>query len=179
MAMSPANLAVSEPHDIDEKVSIAEKHSSSSDYSHPYTEEVLFEDYLHYAAIQRQAEEQAIRGGTVEIAAGGNTQPIRKRSRVDDFIDRTVVWFSEHKGPNVNVDVGDAIAHMHARPRELTPDEEERVNAARALRIASWASVFYLITTDILGPFNAPFAISQVGWVPGKFFVTFFITKGD
>jgi len=35
------------------------------------------------------------------------------------------------------------------------------------LRLASWASVFYLITTDILGPFNAPFAISQVGWVPG------------
>jgi len=35
------------------------------------------------------------------------------------------------------------------------------------LRLANWASIFYLITTDILGPFNAPFAISQVGWVPG------------
>lgn len=48
------------------------------------------------------------------------------------------------------------------------PDDTERMNAARALRLASWASAFYLITTDILGPFNAPFAISQVGWVPGQ-----------
>jgi hypothetical protein len=39
-------------------------------------------------------------------------------------------------------------------------------NASQALRF-SWASVFYLITTDILGPLNAPFAISQTGWVPG------------
>ena len=31
----------------------------------------------------------------------------------------------------------------------------------------SWAAIFYLITTDILGPFNAPFAFSQVGYVPG------------
>ena len=40
----------------------------------------------------------------------------------------------------------------------------------RALTISfsvSWAAIFYLITTDILGPFNAPFAFSQVGYVPG------------
>ncbi|KAK6992188.1 aa-trans domain-containing protein [Favolaschia claudopus] len=43
----------------------------------------------------------------------------------------------------------------------------EKETASRALRLASWSSAFYLITTDILGPFNAPFAISQVGWVPG------------
>jgi hypothetical protein len=49
----------------------------------------------------------------------------------------------------------------------LTADERERINARRALRSASWAAVFYLITTDILGPFNAPFALSQVGYVPG------------
>lgn len=29
------------------------------------------------------------------------------------------------------------------------------------------ATVLFKITTDILGPFNAPFAISQVGYVPG------------
>ena len=37
---------------------------------------------------------------------------------------------------------------------ELTPDEKERLNASRALKSASWAACFYLITTDILGPFN-------------------------
>jgi len=43
----------------------------------------------------------------------------------------------------------------------------EMINARRALRTASWAAIFYLITTDILGPSNAPFAFSQVGYVPG------------
>lgn len=50
---------------------------------------------------------------------------------------------------------------------DLTEDERERLNARRALRTASWWGIFFLITTDILGPFNAPYAISQVGYVPG------------
>lgn len=45
--------------------------------------------------------------------------------------------------------------------------DEELAIANRVLRTAGWMSVFYLITTDILGPFNAPFAFSQVGYVPG------------
>ena len=49
----------------------------------------------------------------------------------------------------------------------MTEDEAERAKASRALRITSWASAFCLITTDILGPFSAPYAVSQVGWVPG------------
>ena len=44
----------------------------------------------------------------------------------------------------------------------------ELTNANRMLRTASWVSVFYLITTDILGPTTAPYAISQLGFVPGS-----------
>lgn len=51
--------------------------------------------------------------------------------------------------------------------RTVSPHQQELLNARRALRTASWLSVFYLITTDILGPFNAPFAFSQVGYAPG------------
>ncbi|EIW74194.1 hypothetical protein CONPUDRAFT_85946 [Coniophora puteana RWD-64-598 SS2] len=40
-------------------------------------------------------------------------------------------------------------------------------HASGALRTASWGSVFYLITTDILGPYSAPFAFQQVGYGPG------------
>jgi amino acid permease len=64
-------------------------------------------------------------------------------------------------------------------PREyghpFTEREVELLNARRALRVASWFSIFYLITTDILGPFNAPFAFSQVGYVPG---VTLYVFMG-
>jgi hypothetical protein len=39
----------------------------------------------------------------------------------------------------------------------------ERKQAYRAFRTAGWISVFYLITTDILGPYSAPWAFAQLG----------------
>ena len=127
-------------------------HSSPS----PLDQKVEFEDYLHFAAIQRREEDLA-------DTSEPQVEKLEKRN-----------WFnrlSEHKGPNVNVNV------HGIKPIPPTADELERENASRALRLASWASVFYLITTDILGPFNAPFAISQVGWVPGTNFQIFFRFK--
>ncbi|RMZ87736.1 hypothetical protein DV736_g5034, partial [Chaetothyriales sp. CBS 134916] len=45
--------------------------------------------------------------------------------------------------------------------------EVEWSNASRAFRTASWGAIFYLITTDILGPFAVPFAIGTLGFGPG------------
>jgi len=63
------------------------------------------------------------------------------------------------------------MAFVRESPEEkdlsLSAHEAEILQARRALRTAGWISVFYLITTDILGPFNAPYAFSQVGYVPG------------
>jgi hypothetical protein len=111
----------------------------------------VFEDYLYYAALQRRAEHRVVPSSSDERL------PERR-------------WFdklSDHKGPNVNVDV----RHVEDANVPTIEDEAERMNAIRALRVTSWISVFYLITTDILGPFNAPFAISQVGWVPGECYI--------
>ncbi|KJA17946.1 hypothetical protein HYPSUDRAFT_45793 [Hypholoma sublateritium FD-334 SS-4] len=127
---------MTEPIHVNEKASI----HGSDDASSQSSAETVFEDYLHFAAVQRLEED------------GGIEAPEKMN------------WFhslSSEKGPNVNVDVRDLKEHP------MTPSEEERSNASRALRLSSWASVFYLITTDILGPFNAPFAIASVGWVPG------------
>ena len=44
---------------------------------------------------------------------------------------------------------------------------EEWVQASRAIRTASWGAVFYLITTDILGPFGLPWAFAAMGYGPG------------
>jgi hypothetical protein len=147
MASSVANTAVSEPiHYSKEK----EAQYVSAELSYGGSDAV-FEDYLHHAALQRLAEEP----GDQEVTLEGR-----------DWFSR----FSHYKGANVNVDVRNV-----SKAVLMTQDEEERANASRALRLASWASVFYLITTDILGPFNAPFAISQVGWVPGISFRRFTI----
>lgn len=35
--------------------------------------------------------------------------------------------------------------------------EDEWLQASRAARTATWGSVFYLITTDILGPYSVPY----------------------
>ncbi|KAH9484608.1 N amino acid transport system protein [Psilocybe cubensis] len=138
MAASPANVAMTElithPNEKGERDSVSTRSSSSKD--------VVFEEYLYYAAIQRLEEE--------------GDRPSRSEGEKG--------WFyklSDYKGRNVNVDVSSAS------PPPMTPEQEETARASRALRLASWLSIFYLITTDILGPFNAPFAISQVGWVPG------------
>lgn len=55
----------------------------------------------------------------------------------------------------------------------LSDEEIEKINAWRALRQASWAGAFYLCTTDILGPFNAPYAFRQNGYVPGTLLYVF------
>ena len=52
--------------------------------------------------------------------------------------------------------------------------QEEWAQAARALRTASWSAVFYLITTDILGPGAVPWSLANMGWVPGIVLYTIF-----
>jgi amino acid permease len=52
--------------------------------------------------------------------------------------------------------------------------EEEWTNASRALRTATRGTIFYLITTDILGPFGLPYAFGGMGWGPGITLFTIF-----
>ncbi|KAF3762282.1 hypothetical protein M406DRAFT_332664 [Cryphonectria parasitica EP155] len=52
--------------------------------------------------------------------------------------------------------------------------DQEWANASRALRTASAAACFYLITTDILGPFGVGFALGTMGWGEGFGFYTLF-----
>ncbi|KAJ3561392.1 hypothetical protein NP233_g10219 [Leucocoprinus birnbaumii] len=108
--------------------------------------DVVFEEYLHYAAIQRH-EEGLGPDGSLKAA---------------DSLNKLCNDLSDYKGPNVNVDPTQKYPDI-----PMTREEDELAAASRSMRLASWASVFYLITTDILGPFNAPYAIAAVGWMPG------------
>ena len=100
--------------------------------THSSHSEIVFEDYLFYATLQRE----------------------------------------EYGDQKINSETTEVIE----KPRELpplSPDEQERMEATRALRITSWISVFYLLTTDMAGSILVPYTISQVGWVPGAIFFTF------
>jgi hypothetical protein len=46
----------------------------------------------------------------------------------------------------------------------MTITDEEWTNASRALRTATRGAIFYLITTDILGPFGLGYAFATMGW---------------
>ncbi|KAJ5432727.1 uncharacterized protein N7458_011883 [Penicillium daleae] len=60
------------------------------------------------------------------------------------------------------------------RERRLMITDEEWTNASRALRSASWGACFFLITTDILGPYSTGFTMGTLGWGPGVAFYTVF-----
>ena len=57
------------------------------------------------------------------------------------------------------------VFNSQGEPNLVTQPELEA--AYRALRVASWQAVFYLITSDILGWFNAPYAFRELGYGPG------------
>lgn len=58
-----------------------------------------------------------------------------------------------------NADVGSAST--------VSVTDEEWKTAARALRTATWGSIFFLVTTDILGWSSCPFVFASVGYGAG------------
>lgn len=160
-------MAASPPHDL----VLDEKHGSSSDehgLSHGkgsadhdgqspgghlavikprmrllHDPNVTFEEYLYYAERTR-AEEDAIANERQEKAA------ISLRSI---FLPSTTNK-GPVSGPGANGPWQAALELNLSDPAvRATITDEDWTNASRALRTASAAACFYLITTDILGPF--------------------------
>jgi hypothetical protein len=94
-----------------------------------------FGEYLEHAVRSREYEEQ-------QHAAGGGTV----RAGFSGIIPDGGMGNGMGEKPTEKANFKNVVA-----VEALTPDEQERLNARRALRSASWAAVFYLITTDILG----------------------------
>ncbi|KAF2963940.1 hypothetical protein GQX73_g9628 [Xylaria multiplex] len=103
--------------------------------------DVTFEEYHYYA--QRTREEQLL----LEAPQWQWRTVFSSRKKTEDAIQGE----GDRTGP---------------RDGHIVTDEEW-VDASRAFRTASWGAVFYLITTDILGPFAVPFAIGTLGYGPG------------
>jgi hypothetical protein len=110
---------------------------SVSDSTKP---EVVFEDYVYYAALQRRDEDVL--------------------HRADSSTPMQDIWFSGIFPVTLKAEQSSDLPPM-------TEDEIEHANASRAVRITSWVSTFYLLMAGIFGPPGIPYAISQLGWVPG------------
>jgi hypothetical protein len=116
-----------------------------------YDSSVTFEEYHYYAQLTR-AEEENYPDHDKERGWLSVIFP----SKSDGGVTQTSDGNSEPKnvgGLNTsNPEVRDVIS------------DEEWANASRALRSATRGAIFYLITTDILGPFGLPYAFGTMGW---------------
>ena len=111
---------------------------------------VTFEEYLHYASISR--------ADTRWKSADADVKPL-KTNFLSPFKSHRVQGgeLSGSNESNTNEkknETGVILANHAPTPRTLVIADEEYVQASRAMRTASWGAVFYLITTDVLGPYS-------------------------
>ena len=107
---------------------------------------VTLEEYLHYAAITR-ADQTALMEGA---------------SSTDDALKVSGLrGFNPFKGTKAGTDAVTSVEIAEKlteaspdRPQPIVITDEEYIQASRAVRTATWGAVFFLITTDILGPWS-------------------------
>ncbi|KAL8784121.1 MAG: hypothetical protein Q9213_004180 [Squamulea squamosa] len=109
---------------------------------------VTFEEYYYYARISRAHPSESL-----------DVQSTTSTSRISRFIHfKKSAVSSAHDNIAVNEKSSDTLPT--AQPWHNVSDEE-RLHASRALRTATWGAVFYLITTDILGPYTTAYASTK------------------
>jgi hypothetical protein len=126
---------------------LAGRHGFTVEAAHVHNDtEVLFEEYLHYSKLTR-AEERAYEGNHINRKDPWSLGGIIKNR------------FSKGHVHEVNA-VVDAGAIITTHNNATTVTDLEWRQASRALRTASWGSIFFLITTDILGPQGAAYVLT-------------------
>lgn len=112
--------------------------------------------YLYYAK-ETRAQEEAASASDPKIGWLGVLWPSKKTQHVVDVPrrDSTTIGMG-----NMSEKKDDSSPE----PTRITVSDEEWMNAQRAVRQASGAACFYLITTDILGPFGLAYSFATVGW---------------
>lgn len=124
---------------------------------------ITFENYVHWAKRSREIEKHILTDN--EGFEGMFRKLLNKKS------DAPVPIQTHTQEQN------STVTDPSAKP-STTDDwgitESEWEQAQRATRTATWGSIFYLISTDILGPTNVPWAISQMGFGPGALLYTVF-----
>ncbi|OJJ43675.1 hypothetical protein ASPZODRAFT_154500 [Penicilliopsis zonata CBS 506.65] len=137
---------------------------------------VTFEEFTYWAKIERKMEEEEYRRYKAVTSGQSFIQSIKgyftsnayedakvrhDASHVPDQGEDQVAQWSEKKNTDPAADDDGAASPIPPDSHDL--DAEWR-QAARAMRIAGWGSIFYLITTDILGWGQTPYVFSNTGY---------------
>jgi hypothetical protein len=130
--------------DVVEKQMVHVKHDPS----------VTFEEYMYYANITRAEELEADKHHRAAMGPRTFKSTIKNR-------------FSTGKETHAVANYPPSPTEGMSEKKELDGSSPTRRNlggvsnseyktASRAIRTATWSSAFFLITTDILGPFSVP-----------------------
>ncbi|PTU21279.1 hypothetical protein P175DRAFT_0459655 [Aspergillus ochraceoroseus IBT 24754] len=126
----------------------------------PHDSTVTFEEYYYYAQLTRAEEDQH----ADEHEGEKGILSIIFPSKGDGGV----------KQVSNNVTRDATTINTSDPATRFTITDEEWTNASRAFRTATRSAAFYLITTDILGPFGLPYAFASMGWGPGVALFTVF-----
>ncbi|KAI1370835.1 transmembrane amino acid transporter protein-domain-containing protein [Hypoxylon crocopeplum] len=139
---------------------------------------VSFEEYMYHAAVTRAEEKEAnarfiaARGPRTikNIIKGRFSRGKKERDASTQVASSLSAGETDEKGRR-----DDALQVAESGSTgNYGVTAEQRETAGRALRTASWGTIFYLITTDILGPMGSPWAFAQMGYGPGVALYTVF-----
>jgi len=123
---------------------------------------VSFEEYAYYASITR-AEEKVENERLVAAAGPKSFKSVIKNRFTNykapvaaDSPSEPSSPSEKHIGMNEKDSNGNQMIPVNNGQDRMRVTDAEYHNASRAIRTAGWSSIFYLVTTDILGPFSTP-----------------------
>jgi hypothetical protein len=121
---------------------------------------VTIEEYMYWASISRHEESMLPKTqGPVAKLLGSSKSSAAVQQSHDARNDLSMTEMKDVKA---------------APPTAEIVSDGEWDQAQRAARTAGWAAIFYLITTDVLGPYTVPWAMAQMGYGPGISLYTVF-----
>lgn len=111
---------------------------------------VSFYEYQYYAKLTREEEEETFKTNPPTVGIWQVLFPTKSSGGV------TPISTTPHAEKEVVPSNGNGISEkdVGVPQQRIEISEAEWTNASRAVRTASGAACFYLITTDILGPFG-------------------------
>lgn len=140
---------------------------------------VTIEEYFYHAQLTRKQEHElvdaapAVKSNSWKRALGLGKKDLAG-GELTDAHGRRMSANMPSTETKTEKDVLETSASGSRPPTAAIITDEEWVTASRAARTASWGAIFYLITTDVLGPYSVPWALSQMGYGPGIVLYTIF-----
>lgn len=127
---------------------------------------VTFEEFTHWAKVERELEIEENQRH-IPAAKGGMFGFLKGKSKESDDGTSHAIAVANDNGPHT--EKPGTLMHKDGDTSPIPPPSNNDLTAnwrkaSRALRTVGWGNIFFLITTDILGWGQTPYAFSNTGY---------------